>query len=202
MRFLCALIRLCAPNWVRDLRSKPRIWRKGFFVTWNTLNKDRAACFWVGGGAIFGSVIFVKLFFSNLFLFCKKVGGREELKPPPSPSLCAVPLEKVFLFQTKLWLLYFNKEKALEILYNIHHMTKNESRYRTIAIFWVINYYFSKFLLVVSVQKPSESTKLIMIEHCIIIYRTRTVHLNTYKLTTAPKLWLKLSRNCAPVPEA
>ena len=87
------------------------------------------------GGAIFGSVIFVKLFLSNLFLFCKKVGGREELKPPPSPSLCAVPLEKVFLFQTKLWLLYFNKEKALEILYNIHHMTKNESRYRTITIF-------------------------------------------------------------------
>lgn len=155
-----------------------------------------------GEGLFLAPLSFLNYFLSNLFLFCKKVGGREELKPPPSPFLCAVPLEKVFLFQTKLWLLYFNKEKALEILYNIHHMTKNESRYRTIAIFWVINYYFSKFLLVVSVQKPSESTKLIMIEHCIIIYRTRTVHLNTYKLTTAPKLWLKLSRNCALVPEA
>ena len=135
----------CAPNWVRDLRSKPRIWRKGFYVTWNTLNKDRAACFWVGGGLFLAPLSLLNYFLSNLFLFCKKVEGREELKPPPSLSLCAVPLEKVFLFQTKLWLLYFNKEKALEILYNIHHMTKNESRYRTIAIFWVINYYFSKF---------------------------------------------------------
>ena len=67
------------------------------------------------------------------------MGGRGELKPPPSPSLCAVPLEKVFLFQTKLWLFYFNKEKALEILYNIHHMTKNESRYRLSLYFeWSI----------------------------------------------------------------
>ena len=89
-----------------------------------------------GGGLFLAPLSLLNYFLSNLFLFCKKVGGREEeLKPPPSPSLCAVPLEKVFLFQTKLWLLYFNKEKALEILYNIHHMTKNESRYRTITIF-------------------------------------------------------------------
>ena len=39
----------------------------------------------VGGGeAIFGSDIFVKLFF-NLFLFLQS-------RPPPSPSLCAVPV--------------------------------------------------------------------------------------------------------------
>ena len=43
-----------------------------------------------GGGAIFGSVIFVKLLFVYfIFIFAKQWGGPQS---PPSPSLCAVPV--------------------------------------------------------------------------------------------------------------
>ena len=44
-----------------------------------------------GGGAIFGSVIFVKLLFVYfIFIFAKQWGGGGP--KPPSPSLCAVPV--------------------------------------------------------------------------------------------------------------
>ena len=41
-------------------------------------HRDRAASFWEGGGAVFGSVIFVKLFFVSFIFVLQKSGG---LKP-------------------------------------------------------------------------------------------------------------------------
>ena len=87
---------------------------------------------------------------------------------------------EVILLPTKLWLANPQEKRSKS------HKSSNDQKREPLSLYFVSS--MTNFLSFVGCfrSKPSEPTELI--QYCIIFYTTRTVDLNTYKLTTGMNL--------------
>ena len=69
--------------------------------------QERRSMFLSRGGLFLAPLSLLNYFLSNLFLFCKKVGGREELKPPPQPLPLRGPAREGILVPNKALVIVF-----------------------------------------------------------------------------------------------
>ena len=87
---------------------------------------------------------------------------------------------EVILLPTKLWLANPQEKRSKS------HKSSNDQKREPLSLYFVSS--MTNFLSFVGCfrSKPSEPTELI--QYCIIFYTTRTVDLNSYKLTTGMNL--------------